>query len=359
MNVIEIAGGWSAGYAGMLFTSMGSAVTRLEPIGDATFANDLTAEINEPAGVYLHRNKKRLALDLDSKAGRETFFKRVARADAIVEDLGPGGLKKLGIPFKALKKANKNIIVASISPFGKDGPRAEWEASELVVQAMGGVVHSTGWEEVPPFRTVGNPAHSIAGIQAATAIIAARFGIAAGTNRAAHIDVSMQECYIHHWTRHIGEWSHNGTRTIREQRDYGRQGFRHTAMTKDGWLYLLALNAEWEPVAWFLGLEQFISGEWADAKVRQERWAEIEPHYQASLAKKSRYEWVAEAAEMGYTFAPVESAFDLVANPQYEARGYFREASIGNQVYKIPGLPFDPGDRAPVATGKKTKSAKS
>ncbi len=353
MNVIEISGGWAAGYAGMVLASMGSKVTRVESLDvDGSFVRERTAELGEAGALYLNRNKKRLALDIESKAGRSAFLKRVAKADAIVEDLGPKGLKALGIPFKDLKKANPDIIVASISPFGQDGPRAEWEASELVVQAMGGVLHSTGWEDVTPFRAIGNPAHSIAGIQAATAILAARLGIASKTNRALHIDVSMQECYIHHWTRHIGEWSHNGTRTIREQRDYGRQGFRHTAMAQDGWLYLLALNAEWEPVAFFLGLEQFISGEWADANVRQERWSEIEPFYQASLAKKSRYQWVAEAAELGYTFAPVESSFDLLKNPQYEARGYFSEAKVGEQVIKVPGLPFNPGDR-PLASATK------
>ena len=103
---------------------------------------------------------------------------------------------------------------------------------------------------------------------------------------------------------------------------------------------MLALNADWEPFAVFLGLEEFAARPWNDAKTQVRGWEEIEPRYLASLASKSRYDWFAAAAQMGYTFAPIHNAMAVVASVQAEARGAFEPLELGPDTVMTPRLPF-------------------
>ncbi len=340
MRVLEIAGGPAAAFAGLVLAELGHEVVRVEPPGGGSFPGSSTAVLNEVEWAYFNRRKKSVELDLESDSGAQAFAKMARDADAVVEDLGRGMLKRHGMSWRQLREANRSLVLASISPFGHTGPKRNWQASELVIQAASGPVHSTGWKGERPFKAGGYAAHVIAGINAATAVLAARFGITAGTTRGVHLDISMQEAYLQHWTRHIGEWAYTGTKMHRERKGFGHQGFRHTAMASDGWLYLLALFASWDEIALFLGLEDFITAEWQDPEYRADHWPELEQPYHDSIASRSRYDWFAEASETGYTFAPVHSAADQFANPQFVARGFLKDGEVAGRRVPVPGLPF-------------------
>ncbi len=340
MRVIELLPGPSARFAGMLLAELGADVIQVEPTEGKHAPSGGGTPIDDSATAYLDRRKRRLRLDLSRRRGRNLLMLLATRSDAIVEDLGPGGLGRLRLSYRRLRRTNPDIVVASISPFGGDGPHSGWQASELVVQAMGGIVQATGWDGEPPLKLAGYPAHFIAGLHAATAIQAAVFGVESGTETGVHIDVSAEEAFLHHWSRHIGQWAYGGLGTRREPRSFGRQGFPHTVMAADGWLYILALNAEWEALAFFLGLEPFITHEWTEPSVRAQRWPEIEPHFHASIAGRSKYDWFTGAAEQGYTFAPIDDPAALLRSPQLAERGFFKTATVDGQTVPSAGLPF-------------------
>ena len=340
IRVIEIAGGPSAAFAGMLLAALGADVIRIENPDSGTYQNSETAPIDDSAAAFLHRRKRRATIDLSSREGLRAFKKLVSSADGVVEDLGSPRAGELKLGARALRRGHRALIVASISPFGSEGPRAEWEASELVIQAMGGIVHSTGFEGEPGLRVAGLPAHFIGGLHAATSVLTGVLGVRLGTESGAHIEISLEEAWMHHWVRHIQEWGHAGFGMQREVRGTGRQGFPHTVMAADDWLYVLALNAAWEPFAVFMGLEDYACREWNAAKTQIEGWDEIDPVYRASIASKSRYEWFAGAAKQGYTFAPIHSVGQLSTTPQFQARGAFEPLETGTSTVLAPDLPF-------------------
>jgi crotonobetainyl-CoA:carnitine CoA-transferase CaiB-like acyl-CoA transferase len=337
MKVLEVSNGPAAGFAGLLLAELGHEVVRLELPWRTHHRS--TAVLSESEKAFLHRRKKSVLLE-QVPAWSSDLLNLAASSDAVVEDLGPGGLGSLGITTHRLREANHDIIVASISPYGLTGPKRNWQASELTIQASAGPVHSTGFSSDSPAKAGGFAAHHIAGLNAATAILARRYGITAGTAKGGHIDVSMQEAYLHHWTRHIGEWAYSGTNMRREKPGFGHQGFRHTAMASDGWLYVLSLYASWEEIAAFFGLDEFITDDWSNAAYRMEHCPELEGPYQAVVASRSRYDWFADAAAAGYTFAPVHSANDQLSNPQFAARGFLKDAEIDGRTVPVPGLPF-------------------
>ena len=340
MRVIEVSAGPAAAFAGRLLSQLGGEVIAVRsPYGHPHFdsRSDL---VDDETALYCDQGKLIEHIDLRRRSGTDSVLRLIEGADALVEDLGPGGLARLRLSYPRLRRVRPRIVVASISPFGWQGPRAGWEASELVVQAMAGVVHSTGWDAEAPLKLAGHPAHFVAGLHAATAILAGVHGIASAQESGVHIDISMEEAFVHHWTRHIAQWAYSGTGTRRERRTFGRQGFPHTVTAADGWLYILALYAEWEELAFFLGLEPFITHEWTEPRVRAERWPEIEPHFYESIAARSKYDWFADAAERGYTFAPIESVLDLLDSPQFDARRFFEQALVDGESVPCPGLPF-------------------
>jgi benzylsuccinate CoA-transferase BbsF subunit len=339
LRILDLSRGPAAAFAGMILAELGHEVIRLELPGRALEHRPFTAELSDTERQFLDRRKKSVKFADDFFWGNP-FRALAVTVDAIVEDLGFGGMSSLGLRAHEARRDRPNVIVASISPYGTSGPKSRWEASELTIQASSGPLHSTGWLGDTPQKAAGFPAHHIAGLNATTAILARAYGIHAGNCSGGRIEISMQECYLHHWTRHIGEWTYSGTKMRRERPGFGHQGFRHTAMAADGYLYSLALFASWDEIALFWGLEDFLGEPWSSADYRQEHWPEIEPTYLKNLASRSRYDWFADASAAGYTFAPVHSAADQLTNVQFAARGFLRPAEIDGREVPCPGLPF-------------------
>ena len=75
-----------------------------------------------------NRNKRSIALDLRSAAGREVFLDLVRSSDAVYSNLRGDGPGKLGITYEHLKSVNERIVCCSLSGFGTDGPRARRRA---------------------------------------------------------------------------------------------------------------------------------------------------------------------------------------------------------------------------------------
>jgi crotonobetainyl-CoA:carnitine CoA-transferase CaiB-like acyl-CoA transferase len=336
MRVLELSSGAAASFAGLLLGELGVDVIKVEP----TVPLD-ACRLDEGTHNFVNRRKRSVTLDLRRRAGVELMLRLVGAADGLVEDLGPGGLGRLRLPARRLRHVKPGFVVASIAPFGQTGPRAGWQSSELVVQAMGGMLYATGWDGEPPHKLAGHMAEFIAGLHAALAVFTAVYGVRAGVEDGAHIDISAQETFLQHWSRHIGQWTYNGTGSRRDRRTFDGQGVPSTAMAADGWLCLAVRNAPWDALATLLGLESFIGDEWREPRARVERWPEIEPHFNASMASRTRYDWFAAAAERGLIFGPVQDLHEVLQSEQYAARDYFKTAEIDGRLVDCPGLPFN------------------
>jgi benzylsuccinate CoA-transferase BbsE subunit len=320
MKVLEISHSSAASNAGLLLAQLGFQVERL----DCNETNQLT----EAQKVFFQRGKK----DVLREQIEEVSY------DAIVEDVGPDILDGLNLSVAEMLQNNESLIVVSLSGFGLSGPYSGWASSELTVQAAGGVVHVSGYDGEPPVKLPGNTAAMIAGIHGATAAVTGVYGVSSGTETGVHVDISAQDTLMQHWTRHISQYAYTGTTTSRGERDPEGIHFRHTAMAKDGWVYMLALRAPWQDVARFLGLSEYVDVNADNPK--HQPWEQMESAFHESIALKNRYDWFTEAAEMGWTFAPVESPFDIMSNPQNQARDFFEEIQQGERTIMVPGLPY-------------------
>ncbi len=120
-----------------------------------------------------NRNKKSLAIDLKSQAGREVIHRLVTRTDIVVESFGPGVTQRLGIDWDTLRAFNPRLIYCSISGYGPDGPLASAKGYDMILQAFTGMASMMGEPDSGPVRAPFSPVDQGTGMHALTGILSA------------------------------------------------------------------------------------------------------------------------------------------------------------------------------------------
>jgi len=130
---------------GMTLADLGAEVIKVEPIGKGRKGDSTRHLVGSGAGFFplFNRNKKSLALDLESKQGKEAVLRLIATADVVTENFKPGTMKKLGLNYESLKPSNSRLIYVSHKGF-LPGPYEHRTALDEVVQMMGGLAYMTG-----------------------------------------------------------------------------------------------------------------------------------------------------------------------------------------------------------------------
>lgn len=332
LRVLQIGNDASGAMAGYILTQLGADVSMVEDTRGTTMSGSARR-------AFFDRGKSSILLDFTQPEACEVIQRLCLRTDLVLDTLGPDGLERIGVDPNAARALTPPVVIASISPLGRHGPRSRWVANDFILQAMGGVVASTGWDDGPPQALPEGTAEFSAGLLAAACGLAAVYGVRGGAP-GVHFDISTEEAMGTHWTREVGRYIYGGLGLRRGSRSAGLQGFPHTAEAADGYIFLLALRAEWEALAHFLGLDEFITSEWSDPATRAARWDEIAPHFKETLKSRGKYEWFATAAAHGYTFAPVDAPGSILESPQLAARGFLRSLDKEHADLIAPVLPF-------------------
>jgi benzylsuccinate CoA-transferase BbsE subunit len=180
--------------AGKLLAEAGADVVRL---GTGISGASLPGAAGARGGVldwWFEAGVRHAPLDLDDAADRERFRALAARCDLLLETEPPGRLAALGLDYADLALLNPALVHVSLTPFGREGPRAGWQTSDLVANALGGALSVTGDPDLP-INPWGRQAYTTGGFYAAVCGLAAL--LAAGqTGRGQHIDLSLHEAVI-------------------------------------------------------------------------------------------------------------------------------------------------------------------
>ena len=186
VKVLELGGRVSAPYCGKVLANLGADVLKVEPpVGDPSrregpFPADTPHAERSGLFLALNVNKRGITLDLDAPADRSRLLSLAGDADILVENLPAGALDRWSLGYEALARANREIVLVSITPFGRCGPYAGYKATDLVLFHMGGVAHGLlgpvqDPDAEPPVRAGGHQADLVAGMAAATACMIALY----------------------------------------------------------------------------------------------------------------------------------------------------------------------------------------
>ena len=145
---------------GQILADLGADVIQIEPPGGAAargrgpFAGTLPHPERSLFWWAYARNKRGMVIDLETQAGRDELLALACTADFLIESFPPGEMARRGLGPERLAERNPALIVVSITPFGQDGPKAGWAATDLTLLAAGGPLALTGDEDRPPVRVV-------------------------------------------------------------------------------------------------------------------------------------------------------------------------------------------------------------
>lgn len=161
-------------YCTMLLGDLGATVIKVEsPAGDDT--RTWMPPTRDGVATYymaINRNKRSLVLDFNDPADLRLAHELAARADVLIENFKPGGLKRFGLDYEAVRQQNAGIIYASISGFGT-AQGASLPGYDLIVQAMSGLMSLTGDAGGPAYRSGISVFDVMTGLHAAIGILAA------------------------------------------------------------------------------------------------------------------------------------------------------------------------------------------
>lgn len=151
-------------YVGMILAEMGATVIKLENPKGGDDTRKMGPFVNDNSVYYanFNRSKYGCTLNLKDPKAKEMFKELVRKADIVIENYRPGTMEKLGLGYDVLKEINPGIIYGAVSGFGHTGPYSKRAGYDIVGQAMGGLMSTTGWPGGPATR-VGTPMGDVLG----------------------------------------------------------------------------------------------------------------------------------------------------------------------------------------------------
>jgi crotonobetainyl-CoA:carnitine CoA-transferase CaiB-like acyl-CoA transferase len=374
LRVVELCDEKGA-FAGKLLADMGAEVIKIEPpAGDATrgygpFLDDRP----DPEGSlwfwHYNTNKRGVTLDLDDERGR-ALLKRliVETADVFLESMPPGQMAELGLDYPDLQPLRPALLMVSVTPFGRSGPRADEQATDLTILAGGGPAWMCGYDDhtLPPVRGGGNQGYHTGCHFAVMSLMVALLH-RNRTGRGQHIDVNMHAAA--NVTTEAGSYTWLVAReTVKRQT--GRHAAARPTMPsqircKDGryvnsglpprsasdfrkvydWIKDLGLLDQFEQAAMLelamdgppISLATLAEDELAQAKLAAARDA-----VNFLAANLTAREFFTGGQERGFQFAIIYSPEEAFEDPHFHARGFPVEVEhpeLGRS-FRYPGAPY-------------------
>ena len=315
-----------------MFGDYGAEVILVEPVGGSRarhigpFVNGIPGLETSLHFAHHNRNKKSITLNLHKTREQELLRDLVHSADILVEDWPVGALDALGLGFADLHEINPRLVMCSITGFGQTGPYANYKTSNIVENAMGGLMSITGPADKPPTLTGAQQAEHATAMHAAFATASALL-YRDLQNAGQHIDVSAQECVANVLENAIEQYTYTGV--IRK-----RAGSRHPTAwpctvlpCKDGYVGMCCTQLKEVRAAALLAEDQ----ELADDPVldnqfeRRARADELEPRLIAGYMKYGKSELFHRGQELGCPIGMTSDARDLAEDPHLIEVGYFAE----------------------------------
>lgn len=217
LRVVEI-GAELTEYAGKVLAGLGADVVRVEPPGgeqSRSYGPFLDDEPHPDRSLYFwHYNvgKRSVVLDLDTPGGRQDLRRLIDGADIVLDGRPRGWFAERGLEPEDLRESNPGLIWSRISPFGDDGPWADFAASDLIHLALGGVMMNCGYDpdpsgfyETPPIAPQIWQAYHIAGEMMVISILGA-LNHRIGTGRGQHISTSVHEAVSKNTETDMPDW---------------------------------------------------------------------------------------------------------------------------------------------------------
>src|SRR5690242_304291 len=346
LKVIDLSHIMAGPACSMLLADMGADVIKVERLPDGDDSRRMvppTVADQSAAFLIMNRNKRGIALDLRSGAGRNVLSRLLKNADVLIENFRRGAMEQMGFGYDTVHALNPRLIYCSISGFGRTGPYADRGGFDLVAQGMSGLMSITGEGPGHPPVKVGAPVTDItAGVLACVGILAALHS-RESTGHGQMVDTSLFEAGI------IQTYWHSAM-SFATGRAPGPMGTAHPLNapyqafpTSDGWITLGAANqGNWLRLVEALETPALRDDTRFSSNADRMRNLEALTATLTPLFKRrSSAEWLRRLEQAGVPAGPVLEVGQMHADPQALAREMIVETQHPTAGHvKAIGLPI-------------------
>jgi benzylsuccinate CoA-transferase BbsE subunit len=333
-------------YAGRLFADLGAEVIRVEPPGGLPDRRRMTSgTLSEARFAFLNASKKSVEVDLDSAGGREQFARLAREARIVFLERGGPLYGRIG----DVRASAPSAVITVVSPYGMTGPLADAPASDLTLQAAGGIAWMSGRIEDAPLSLPFDQATMVASIYAAT-VSAIALVDAEATGKGHLIDVSAQECIAHSLQNAIQVWDLEQRISVR-----GGEGTRDATEDifpcRDGYIFLAAPPALGGSFRALIGYMRDLGHPSAE-RISDDRWQnrdwrltrEARDAFRAILTDFTigldRETLTREAIARRIVLGPVSRVSEIFQDEQLAHRSFFTTMRVGGRDIAFPGAPY-------------------
>jgi formyl-CoA transferase len=309
---------------------MGADVVKLEaPGGDITRKQlrDLP-DVDSLYFTMLNCNKRSITLNMKSDQGKQLFTEMLPRFDVLVENFGPGAVDRMGFSWDRLREINPRLIYASIKGFG-DGPYTHFKAYEVVAQAMGGSMSTTGFEDGPPLATGAQIGDSGTGIHTVAGILAALLQ-RERTGKGQRVTVAMQHAVLNLCRVKLRDQQRLAHGPLHEypNKEFGDEVPRSANASgggQPGWaikcapggpndyVYIIVQPVGWEPIAKLIGRPDLVDDpEWSTPEARLSKLDKMFQMIEDWSIQHGKWEVLAQLNALNVPCGPILSTKEII-----------------------------------------------
>ncbi|SEG85093.1 Crotonobetainyl-CoA:carnitine CoA-transferase CaiB [Thermomonospora echinospora] len=292
IRILEVGHILAGPYATMLLADLGAEVTKIEPP-----SGDLSRQVGDAYFASINRNKRSVRLDLTTEAGRARLGELVAESHALLVNLKPSAIRRLGLTYDVLRAWNERIVCVALTGFGLAA--GDEPAFDYVVQAATGVAALTGDPEGPPTLPGYSSADNSAGMAAALGLLAQ---IVSG--RGGQVEVSLRDVMLSQLNYKASAYLNEGAEPRRLP--FGAHSYYVPAQlfpTAEGYLALFVTHdGFWRSFAAEAGVEGFPT--MAERAARRE---EVLAAVTKALAADTALGWESRLRPLGVPAAAVRT----------------------------------------------------
>lgn len=341
VRVLDLGQVFQGPYAGFLMAMAGADVIKIEPPhGDMTRKRARDGDYPFRA---LNGNKRGIVLNLKTERGRALLLELARTADVLIENFAPDVMPRLGLGPDAFFKVNPRLIYASASGFGSTGPYARKRALDLTIQAMSGLMSTTGEQGGRPLKTGAPVADFMSGAHLYGAIMTALYE-RERTGRGRAVEVSMLEALFAPLLPAAGHAYESNAAP-------NRTGNRHVADSyvpfdtfecSDGWMAIVcATDEHWAKLTEAMERPDLRADEsLRGLRGRIDRIEAVTAEIAKWTATRTRAEIGALCDRYQVAAAPLRDVVELLEDPHLRERGFLTEQKTEHGPVALPNSPM-------------------
>jgi CoA:oxalate CoA-transferase len=359
ITVVDLGQIYNGPYATFLMATAGARVIKIEPHGGEHLRRRGVVGGAALPFAMLNANKVSITLNLKTARGKLLLIDMVKRADVLLENFAPGAMERLGLGWEKLRTINPRLVYGSGTGFGLSGPKRDYPAMDLTVQAMAGVMSVTGFADRPPVKAGPAICDFITGVHLYGAVVTALYEREkTGVGRL--VEVSMQEAIYSSLSSNLGMWwGSNGKAPPRTGNQHGglAEAPYNVYPTKDGYIAIICVGEQhWKSLVEAMQRPD-LRGDprFANLKKRVEHMAlvdELVSEFTARFEKQALFDLLMQHR---VPCAPVRDLDEVVNDPHLHARGALQwqdHPELGRIPVQSSPLRFAGTDQMPITPSR-------